>query len=177
MTLVVEDGTGLSNADSYISVTDAGLYFTAYGNSDTWTAYDADSQEVALRAATRAIDSLYGASFMSKPLTTTQALKQPRQLWYNEFSNAMTGIAPCLGQATAEMALMILGGFDPISSADNAGAIKETQVKVGDVEQKKVYFYPQNAKSNLLAKISTILSPLLSPASSGNSGFYSVVRG
>ena len=37
MALIVEDGTGLANAESYVSVADATTYHTNYGNT-AWTA-------------------------------------------------------------------------------------------------------------------------------------------
>lgn len=50
MTLTVEDGTGLANADALISVADATTHHSARGNS-TWGAADTDDQEAAIRVA------------------------------------------------------------------------------------------------------------------------------
>ncbi len=36
MALIVEDGTGLANAESYLSVADADAYFLAHGNPSDW---------------------------------------------------------------------------------------------------------------------------------------------
>lgn len=37
--LIVEDGTGIANADSYVSVAEADAYHVAFGN-DLWAAID-----------------------------------------------------------------------------------------------------------------------------------------
>lgn len=51
MALIIEDGTGLSNADSFVSIADADAYHAAIGNS-TWTGTD-EVKEQALRRASR----------------------------------------------------------------------------------------------------------------------------
>ena len=49
--LIVEDGTGLSNADSYASLAEANLYHANHGNVD-WSDIDATTKEQLLRKAT-----------------------------------------------------------------------------------------------------------------------------
>ncbi|MFA5424619.1 MAG: DnaT-like ssDNA-binding protein [Phycisphaerae bacterium] len=52
MSLIVEDGTGLSTAESYISVADAGTYHSNRGNA-AWAALASDTvREQCLRKAT-----------------------------------------------------------------------------------------------------------------------------
>ena len=57
MSLIVEDGTGLDTAESYVSVVDAGTYCTAHGLT-AWTGTDG-VKESALRNATQYIDTMY----------------------------------------------------------------------------------------------------------------------
>lgn len=73
--LIVEDGTGLSNAESYVSVADADAYHSAMGNS-SWATGDTAAKEAALRRGTQYLDAHY--SFAGEPLTETQALEWPR---------------------------------------------------------------------------------------------------
>lgn len=75
MALTVEDGTGLANADSYVSVADATAYHAAMGNA-AWAALDTDEKEWALRRATQYIDVRY--NYRGSPLRSTQALAWPR---------------------------------------------------------------------------------------------------
>ena len=59
MAIVVEDGTGKSTAESYISVADASTYHTARGNT-AWAALTTDAlREAALRKATDFMRQVY----------------------------------------------------------------------------------------------------------------------
>jgi hypothetical protein len=79
--LIVEDNTGLENADSYISVNDAILYYEKYGGGETFV--DSNSnQEQALRNATRIVDGLI--RWIGTKLVDRQALEWPRKQENNE---------------------------------------------------------------------------------------------
>lgn len=78
MTLVVEDGTGLVNAESYISVLQADEYHAAMGNT-SWAAATEEAREIALRKATQYVDMSY--SFRGYKTTLSQSLEWPRD-WY-----------------------------------------------------------------------------------------------
>lgn len=73
--LVVETGSGVSGANTYISAADADLYQSNRGRS-SWTSLSDDAKAVALIMATEAIDSLY--PWIGKKKTSTQGLKWPR---------------------------------------------------------------------------------------------------
>jgi hypothetical protein len=75
ITIVVEDGTGIANANSYISVGDADAYQLNRGRS-AWAALDADAKSSALIQATEFVDSTF--AWIGKRKTSTQALKWPR---------------------------------------------------------------------------------------------------
>ena len=75
MALIVEDGTGLPNADSYVSLVESSAYHTAMGNS-AWGAASPSDQESALRRSTQYLDTRY--SWKGNRLTDTQALAWPR---------------------------------------------------------------------------------------------------
>jgi hypothetical protein len=100
MALIVEDGTGLATAESYISVVDAGTYCTAHGLT-AWTGTDA-VKEAALRNATQYIDTSY--NFRSAKSYQYQALEFPRQLWDWDDDPLMTR----LRAATVELAVKAL---------------------------------------------------------------------
>lgn len=94
MALIVEDGTGLPNADSYLSVADADAYHAAMGNT-AWQPLASAEKEAALRRATQYLDTRY--RWRGQRLTTTQALEWPR-------STAAWPVRR-LQDATAELAL------------------------------------------------------------------------
>jgi hypothetical protein len=81
--LIVEDNTGLENADSYISVDDAFEYFDKFGGGNTFVESESN-QEQALRNGTRIVDSLI--RWIGKKLKEDQALEWPRTK-EDEFGN------------------------------------------------------------------------------------------
>ena len=100
MALIVEDGSGLSDAESYVSVADAGTYCTAHGLT-AWTGVDA-VKESALRNATQYIDTMY--NFRSAKSYYSQALEFPRQMWDWDDDPLMNR----LRSATVELAVKAL---------------------------------------------------------------------
>lgn len=78
MALIVEDGTGLATAESYISVINASTYHTNRGNA-AWAALASDAvREQALRKATEFMTQTYRLRWSGYRKTTTQALDWPR---------------------------------------------------------------------------------------------------
>lgn len=119
MTLVVEDGTGVTNADSYISIASADTYHTAMGNPAWGLADDAD-KEPALRRATQYVDTQY--QFRGSQLTSTQALAWPRSI------SGMSLDWPIrrLSNAVAELALRALD--EPLQADIDTGEVKRETV-------------------------------------------------
>ena len=58
ITLVVEDGTGLADANSYIASADADTYWANRANA-AWAALDDDAKAAALIQATQYLDARY----------------------------------------------------------------------------------------------------------------------
>ena len=181
MTLTVEDGTGLSNADAYISVADAETYFTNYSLTGAWDNFtptdgsEPVQQEVAIRYATKCVDDLYGDYYASRKLTQTQSLLFPRFSWHDDNGTVMSGVPTCLAQATAEVALLILDGFDPLDNSDDTGRQKLSRVDLEGIRSQQEYFFPIQAKSLTMGRIATILAPILK---AGTNGIYAqVMRG
>ena len=78
MALEVEDGTGKSTAESYISVADASTYHTARGNA-AWAALATDAlREAALRRATDYMRQAYRSRWQGYKVNEDQALDWPR---------------------------------------------------------------------------------------------------
>lgn len=76
ITLTVEDGSGLADANTYVASADADAYFLARANA-AWAAATADAKAAALIQATQYLDTRY--TFKGERLTDTQALEWPRQ--------------------------------------------------------------------------------------------------
>lgn len=77
MAIVVEDGTGRADAESYISVADADAYFAARGNA-AWAALTEPQKEQALRKGTDYIGQTYRLRWKGSRVNGVQALDWPR---------------------------------------------------------------------------------------------------
>lgn len=101
MALIVEDGTGTLQSESYVSVANADIYHVSFGNAD-WAAATETEKEVALRQATVYIDTYY--KFNGEKRYYNQRLMWPRYGYadYEVFPE------PNLVQACCELALRAL---------------------------------------------------------------------
>lgn len=104
MSLIVEDGTGLSTANAYISVAEADNFFI--DSTIKWTG-TTTAKEHAIVRATRTIDIIGGSNFIGKRLTSTQSLEWPRQEAYLN-GEELTGLPIYLKRAVCEAALQEL---------------------------------------------------------------------
>jgi hypothetical protein len=175
--LVVETGEGLDTAESYVSVADATTYVTSFYLAGDplltkWTAAAAGAgtqAEIALRRATRDIDLLYGASFVSDRLVLDQALEFPRV--------EVDGIPTALEQATVEQALVLLNGYDALGPDDRTGGIESQKKKLGDLETEVKYFYAADIQSAKTRKVDSLIAPLLDSSAATSDISVALVRG
>lgn len=114
MALVVEDGTGLADAEAYISVADADTYFAARGNA-TWAALTTEAKEQALRLGADYMGAVYGPRWCDDRLTATQALDWPR---------GVQGVPEAVKRANAELAVRASAG--PLLADQGAAVQSET---------------------------------------------------
>jgi hypothetical protein len=77
MALIVEDGSGLANSESYASVAEASAYFMARAQADAWDVVD--DKEAALRLATDYIEQTYRLRWIGLRGSDDQALSWPRE--------------------------------------------------------------------------------------------------
>ncbi len=99
--LIVEDGTGLENAESYESVTNADSYAAAFGRTDWSNLSGATQKEVRLRLATQFIDTMFIAK--GGALSLDQALMFPREGRYLG-TTFVTGVPKAVRRACSELA-------------------------------------------------------------------------
>ena len=88
MALTIEDGTGLADADSYISLADARTYALNYGYT---LPVDDTEAEVALRKGAVYV-GLFEGSFSGSRLEDTQSLAFPRKDCYKCIGDNQTDI-------------------------------------------------------------------------------------
>lgn len=83
MALIVEDGTGKSDAESYISVADADTYHSNRGNT-AWADLTTTVKEQLLRKATDYLVQAYRMRWKGVRVSATQALDFPRNFMERE---------------------------------------------------------------------------------------------
>jgi hypothetical protein len=88
LTLIKEDGTGKSDANSYASVAEGDAYFEAHLYASAWTAADAGTKASALVMATRLVDTQF--QFNGYKAHESQALQWPRERCVDPDRNAVT---------------------------------------------------------------------------------------
>lgn len=157
MTLIVENGTGLSTAQSYVSVADADARHVALGNS-AWTGTDA-VKEAALRRATQYMLQEYRTRWAGTRLLRAQALDWPRYgVTVDGYTIETTIVPDEVANACADLALRAL-------SEDLAPDLERAIVreKVGPLETEYSAYSPQSKR---FAAVIGLLRPYLkgSPA-------------
>lgn len=81
MALIVEDGTVVAGAESYVTVAEADAYHTARGNA-AWD--DVEDKEAALRRATDYMVRMYRQRWKGIRKNIAQTLDWPREMVYTE---------------------------------------------------------------------------------------------
>jgi len=76
LTLVKEDGTGLSTANSYANEADGDSYHDGHLYATDWSGASSGNKQAALVMATRLIDDYF--TFVGKAISLEQALEFPR---------------------------------------------------------------------------------------------------
>ena len=128
--MIVEDNTGLDNAESYISVDDAIDYFEMYGGGDTFV-LELSRQEQALRNGTRIVDGLIRWS--GDKLDEDQALAFPRTKKDDEGNSVTIVIPKEVKEAVCDIAELWLN--------DDLSTQSVIQERYGDTSV--TYAYPQ----------------------------------
>ncbi len=164
-TLIVEDGTGVATADTFISSADAGTYHTAMNNT-AWAGSDT-VKDAALRKATAYMEQVYRLSWKGLRYTSTQALSWPRTDVFIDDKQEYVDtdeIPTEVKNACAELALKALSGELYPDLKQNA-----TEKTVGPLTTR---YDPYSPQSKRYVSIDAMLAPLLK----GTAGVAKVVR-
>jgi hypothetical protein len=168
--LIVENGTGLANAESYISVAEANAYHAARGNTN-WATISTGEAEQALRRATDYIEQVYRLRWQGNRVNSTQALSWPRA-FVQPMDYQFSSTAFFLGgfyylpadevpqevkNACAEMAFKAAGG--ELASDLTQGIIREK------VDVLEVQYDPNSPQYTRYRSIDNLLRPFLTGGS------------
>ena len=160
--MIVEDGTGLADAVTLVSVENANTYLTARGHT-----------EITGAQLVQAIDALGVLQFRGDLLNDTQALPFPRVDLIDDAGQPMNAGAALKAAQTAQIwtAHYISQGHDPAAVGERAVKKK----KIETLEQE--FFGDDDANTKItitdLPMVAALLNPYLAKGSStGGGGGY-----
>ena len=145
MTIVVEDGSIVANANSYVSEAELVAYASARGITISGT-----NEQLLIRA----MDYLESLDFIGLKYLSTQSLQWPRA--YVEIDTYYVDIDEIpaeLKKAQIEIALAIDAGNDPLSDIER----QKSSVKVGEL----AVTYENNQSTTIVRKINNSLKKLI----------------
>ena len=165
MALIVEDGTGKSDAESFATVGAADAYHTARGNA-AWTG-DAAAKEAALRRATDFLEGAFRGRWPGRIAVTGQALGWPRAYAHDAEGGLLVSnaVPQAVIRACCECALRELenpGGLAP----DVTPGERILQEEVGPLSVTYGDEGAGQAALPALVSVNRLLASVLKPASS-----------
>jgi len=162
MALIVEDGTGKDDAESYISVTDADTYNTAHENDAVWDAAETADKEKALRLAAQYLDSNYARRWLGYRANADQALAWPRAgvTDIDGYAIESDELPQKLKDAQVEMAVRSANGTSLTPDLTAPGDIKRKKIKV-DVLEKDVEYVGGSSQITWFRLIDQLLAGLI----------------
>ncbi len=156
-TFVVEDGTGLSNANSLMSVADADQILENYDDPSSWSTATDAVKENSLRQATRYLN--YNYIWDGAKTVSTQALQWPRVRTYDEdeLLIASDEIPQRVLEACAHLALQDLTDT-LIDDQQNESQVKKTKDVIGPITEEREYVHGESPD-----KTYTVVDLLVAP--------------
>jgi len=173
MALIVEDGSVVLGADSYLDVADPG--FANFGHSAWAAETDTAKKEVALRLATEYLDTAYvwkgyktkSTHSLAWPRTSVIVQDGTRTIGGNELPRELT-------RALMEIAADTLVNGDPSLPTDRGGAIKRRREKTEGVFEEETEYMDAAPTGRRFPRVDRLLSDF--SVSGAGSPFTKLVR-
>lgn len=137
MALTVETGSGVSNADSYITLAEADAYLAKYGydTDASWAAAsDAQKENAIRRSTSEYLEGLYYDAWRGQIRSYSQKLSWPRTGAHDDAGRTISSseVPDQIKEACALVALNVIQGNAIISDGYDRGTIRrETKKGVG----------------------------------------------
>jgi len=161
-TIIVEDGTVVSGANSYVTVAEF-TQFCADRNITIVSTYG-DESELLIQA----MDYFEQQPFKGIKYIETQPLQFPRSdLWIDGYLEETDEIPQLVKDAQITIAISIMRGNDPLSNLSRA--VKREKIDVLEVE-----YMDNAAPSVVIRSIGNIMRKLVTSSTMGNS--FTVIR-
>lgn len=168
MALIVEDGTGVADAESYADVAFIDAHWAARPHldlSEAWSAADTAAKEGAAREAAAYLDALLSDAYRGVRASYDQGLEWPRSEALDKQGLTLPGVPPQLKKAVAELAGRAITA--PLSEdQDLEGDIKRTREKYEGVEFETEYLGSASGEGKYGVVLKS-LNPILNGKQSG----------
>ena len=170
MALILEDGTGVANANSYVSQADVNAYVTQYipASDAVWTLIATGDKDNWIIQGTEIVELTYRARFRGSKGTKAQALYFPAvgvTLASSGYALDSDVVPTDLTDAVAYASVRLSEGKIFFGDKDDSSTIKREKLKAGSVEIDTEYANTANGVQ-VFPKIETLLSDLLKAGSS-----------
>lgn len=141
MVLVVEDGTGKTNADAYDTLVAVDTYNTSHANNSTYSALSDSDKEKAIRLATQYLDNNFRNRWKGVRTTKDQSLAYPRAGVedYDGYVFDSDVIPQVLKDAMAELAILSGTGTSLMPNLTSPGTIKSKRSRIDVIETSTEY--------------------------------------
>lgn len=137
---VVEDGTGLTNSNSYVSVADFKEYWADRGVD--YSAVTDSEIQASLVKATQYLDTNF--RWIGKKQTAVQALQWPRWYAYSPEGYIYSGVPRDVMLAVCEAGAVAQGGASLFASSE--GGVSEKTENVGPIQTTYKYAQTMNGR-------------------------------
>lgn len=141
MAFVPEDGTGLADANSYVTLAEFQAYWIERGID--MSQYSDTDKQVSLVLATEHVDLFWGPKFFGYKMTKEQALEFPRHCIYDSDGYLVEGVPKKLKAAVCEYAKRNLVDnvvLAPDPTTDPSGLqVNVVYKKVGPIEKRTTF--------------------------------------
>lgn len=136
---IVEDGTGLDDANALITTDEADEIISNYGNSVDWSGASPTTKKNAIRVATRFMD--YNYQWKGYKTYSTQALQWPRLYMTDEDDNEIESdiIPEKVKEACATLALKVVEGTTLLEDVESSSMVKRKKEIVGPITEETEY--------------------------------------
>ncbi len=166
MALIVEDGTGVTDAAAYATVAEADTYWGERTHQEIYTAWNLAAtttafKEGALREASDFLDGKYAQFYVGERAGDVQGLQWPRTNAVGAYGYLLNGLPAELVKATHELAGRAVSAV-LAADQDRGGMVKSA--KAGSVA---VEFMEGATAETAYGVVQGILGPILNGSQSG----------
>lgn len=161
-TLIVEDGTRVSTANSYATLAYANSYFPA---TSDWSGYSDSDKTDALATAFQSLELLYGPNYLGAIFPTSVQVALFPRLPFTDNNGRLIrqNVVPdCLLRAQCEIALLYLEGTNVFPIKGTKRNVAEQSVAMDGLKSQVKYLTPvEDETFPGFRKIDLLLKPIL----------------